>query len=126
LTDLVDAFSAIVGKDRPLADGDLTLASTVLRLADTFLSLVDSEPEPEDPNLHTLIRLVRGLRRIAFNTLAAAAPDQAWFWTLEWQRKEREADEAIAEGRAVGFDSDEAFLSALREARPEVAALRAD
>ena len=24
--------------------------------------------------------------------------DQAWFWTKEWQEKEREADEAIAEG----------------------------
>ena len=26
-------------------------------------------------------------------------PDQAWFWTPEWQAKEREADEAIAAGR---------------------------
>lgn len=26
-------------------------------------------------------------------------PDQAWFWTDEWQQKEREADEDIAAGR---------------------------
>jgi antitoxin MazE len=25
--------------------------------------------------------------------------DQAWFWTPEWQKKEREADEDIANGR---------------------------
>ena len=24
--------------------------------------------------------------------------DQAWFWTEEWQRREREADEAISRG----------------------------
>jgi AbrB family looped-hinge helix DNA binding protein len=24
--------------------------------------------------------------------------DQAWFWTKEWQQKEKEADEAIAKG----------------------------
>jgi antitoxin MazE len=25
--------------------------------------------------------------------------DQAWFWTKEWQQKEKEADEAIAKGK---------------------------
>ncbi|MEP6870717.1 MAG: hypothetical protein ABI939_02595 [Anaerolineaceae bacterium] len=29
-------------------------------------------------------------------------PDQAWFWTQEWQRKEREADEDIAAGGVTG------------------------
>ena len=32
--------------------------------------------------------------------------DQAWFWTKEWQEKEREADEAIAHGELSGpFES---------------------
>jgi bifunctional DNA-binding transcriptional regulator/antitoxin component of YhaV-PrlF toxin-antitoxin module len=32
--------------------------------------------------------------------------DQAWFWTEEWQQKEREADEAIAKGELSGpFDA---------------------
>ena len=32
--------------------------------------------------------------------------DQAWFWTKEWQQKEREADEAIAKGELSGpFDT---------------------
>jgi len=29
--------------------------------------------------------------------------DQAWFWTREWQVKEREADEALAAGRYSEF-----------------------
>ena len=41
---------------------------------------------------------------------------QAWFWTPEWQEKEREADEDIAAGRVERFESDEEFLAAL-EAR---------
>ena len=28
--------------------------------------------------------------------------DQAWFWTKEWQKKEKEADEAIARGEVSG------------------------
>lgn len=31
--------------------------------------------------------------------------DQRWFWTEEWQRMEREADEDIAAGRVKTFDS---------------------
>lgn len=39
-------------------------------------------------------------------------PDQAWFWTKEWQTKEAEASADIAAGRVEHFDSDEAFLAA--------------
>lgn len=28
--------------------------------------------------------------------------DQAWFWSKEWQEKEKEADEAIAKGELSG------------------------
>ena len=28
--------------------------------------------------------------------------DQAWFWTREWQEREKEADEAIANGEICG------------------------
>lgn len=42
-------------------------------------------------------------------------PDQAWFWTPEWQAKEREADADYAAGRTTFYDSDEAFLASLRE-----------
>lgn len=40
-------------------------------------------------------------------------PDQAWFWTPEWQAKEREADDAIASGKGTFYDSAEAFLASL-------------
>jgi hypothetical protein len=42
-------------------------------------------------------------------------PEQAWFWTGEWQGKEREADDDIAEGRATSYDTDAEFLTALDE-----------
>ena len=42
-------------------------------------------------------------------------PDQAWFWTPEWQAKEREADEAIAAGRLTTYYSTEEFLASLEE-----------
>jgi len=40
-------------------------------------------------------------------------PEQAWFWTPEWQEGEREVDEDIAFGRGTRYDSDEEFLAAL-------------
>ena len=45
------------------------------------------------------------------------AASQAWFWTLEWQAREREADEDLAAGRFTRHESDEAFLAALRARR---------
>ena len=41
--------------------------------------------------------------------------DQAWFWSQEWQEKEREADEAIAEGELSGpFESVDDLIRYLR------------
>ena len=31
--------------------------------------------------------------------------DQAWFWTSDWQKKENEADQNLAEDRFQDFDS---------------------
>jgi hypothetical protein len=42
-------------------------------------------------------------------------PEQAWFWTREWQDKEREADADLAAGRATRYESDEELLAALDE-----------
>ncbi|MHB8619331.1 MAG: AbrB/MazE/SpoVT family DNA-binding domain-containing protein [Chloroflexota bacterium] len=42
-------------------------------------------------------------------------PDQAWFWTHEWQTKEREVDEEGAAGLGELFTSGDEFLSALQE-----------
>lgn len=40
---------------------------------------------------------------------------QAWFWTDEWQRGEREASADIAEGRTRRFESAEEFVASLDE-----------
>jgi AbrB family looped-hinge helix DNA binding protein len=36
--------------------------------------------------------------------------DQAWFWTPEWQEKEKEADEDIRKGRYQEFEDVEDLL----------------
>jgi antitoxin MazE len=43
----------------------------------------------------------------------AIPADQAWFWTKEWQAKEREADEDLAAGHYTEFASGEEFLAHL-------------
>ena len=42
-------------------------------------------------------------------------PDQAWFWTPEWQAGEWEADENYAAGRFTRYYSTEEFLAALKQ-----------
>lgn len=42
--------------------------------------------------------------------MALIDPDQAWFWTEEWQAAEREADEDLAAGRSEVYDDAKAFL----------------
>lgn len=42
-------------------------------------------------------------------------PEQAWFWTGEWQEKEREADADLAAGRTTRYESDEEFLATLEQ-----------
>ena len=42
-------------------------------------------------------------------------PDQAWYWTKEWQEGEREADEDIRMGRVSRvYDDVEEFIADLR------------
>ena len=39
--------------------------------------------------------------------------EQAWFWTSDWQRKEKEADQDLASGRFRDFESLEDLLKDL-------------
>lgn len=44
------------------------------------------------------------------------AKDQEWFWTKEWQKREKEADEAIAKGQITGpFKTAAEALKALKK-----------
>jgi AbrB family looped-hinge helix DNA binding protein len=52
--------------------------------------------------------------RIVMTPASVIPDDQAWFWTPEWQAKEREVDEAIAAGEEPVFVGDgEAFIAFL-------------
>ncbi len=39
--------------------------------------------------------------------------DQAWYWSERWQKKEREANEAISQGHLTNFGDVEEFLTDL-------------
>ena len=61
---------------------------------------------------HMLMRLVGG--RVEMIPASLVPKDQLWFWTPEWQKKEREADEDIARGRVKEFESVEELIKDLR------------
>ena len=61
---------------------------------------------------HMLIRLVGG--RVEMVPVSLIPKDQLWFWTPEWQKKERDADEEIARGNIKGTDSVEELLRELK------------
>ena len=66
---------------------------------------------------HYLDVHVRGLA-ITMVPTKPIPKDQAWFHTPEWQRKEREADQAIEQGEVSGpFSSAAAVLDHLRKRR---------
>ena len=68
--------------------------------------LVDELPEQ---TVNGTALLLRGVARGDID------PEQAWFWTREWQSGEREADQDLAEGRFTRFEGDGAFLKHLEE-----------
>jgi AbrB family looped-hinge helix DNA binding protein len=58
------------------------------------------------------MRLVE--RRIQLIPTTLIPKDQLWFWTPEWQKKEREADEDIARGRVKESTSVDELLKDLK------------
>jgi hypothetical protein len=42
-------------------------------------------------------------------------PDQAWFWTREWQEGEQEADAQLAAGEGTVHESTEDFVDHLKK-----------
>ncbi|MGI8647496.1 MAG: AbrB family transcriptional regulator [Acidimicrobiales bacterium] len=62
----------------------------------------------EDGEVIYLTRRGRAVARIV-----PVDPEQAWFWSPQWQTKEHEADSDIAAGRGKVYYSDEEFLAAL-------------
>jgi AbrB family looped-hinge helix DNA binding protein len=60
---------------------------------------------------HALLRLVGHKLE-----LVPIPKDQLWFWTPQWQKKEREADREIARGNVKSSDSVEQLLEDLHSA----------
>ena len=52
---------------------------------------------------HLMMRLVGG--RVEMVPATLIPKDQLWFWSREWQEKEREASQEIACGNVKEFDS---------------------
>jgi hypothetical protein len=77
------------------------------RLVDTLPDDVVQRIKEGDPVTLVLTREHGQLK------LREVDPDQAWFWTREWQQKEREADADLAASRYKRFHSDEEFLGYL-------------
>lgn len=61
---------------------------------------------------HMLMRLVD--RRVEMVPVSLIPKDQLWFWTPEWQAKEREVDEALAQGDFKEAKSVEELLKELK------------
>jgi len=62
----------------------------------------------------SVLAMARSVRAEAFAMMQRLNPDQAWFWTEEWQAKEREADRQLAAGEGTVYDTDEEMLAALK------------
>lgn len=71
--------------------------------------LLDELPDERLEGMGHLLKLVKA---------GKLDPDQAWFWTDEWQAGEREVDEELKAGNAVRFDSDDAFIAHLKSIPP--------
>lgn len=61
---------------------------------------------------HMLVRLVD--RKVELVPARLIPKDQLWFWTPEWQQKEREADEEISRGRVKASTSVKQLLKELK------------
>ena len=66
--------------------------------------LEQGEPIPEEPVVAVLVPQER------------VDQEDAWFWSEQWQEKEREADEALAKGQVIGpFENAQEALKALKQ-----------
>lgn len=52
--------------------------------------------------------------KIELVPMALVPRDQAWFWTPEWQAKEKEAEKALAAGKYKQHDRIEGVIADLR------------
>jgi hypothetical protein len=74
-------------------------AAEALRWADQLIEQLTGLPVTGERD--HLLAVVRAGRAQAFTLMQRLNPEQAWFWTEEWQAGEREVDREIAAGRLI-------------------------
>jgi hypothetical protein len=85
----------------------------ILRRTDALLRDVRVLPDDMADVRDPLLREMHEIRASAFDAMRSLNPDQAWFWTEEWQAGEREADSKLDAGRSTFHEDTASFLAAL-------------
>ncbi len=106
------------GERPPSDDASIEVVARLIRSTDTYADAIASQSEDVQSRYHDETVMIAGLRRLAMIIMADINPDQAWFWTEEWQAGEREIDARIAAGRTIRHASTEEFLSSLEARLP--------
>lgn len=88
-------------------------AADLIRWADDLIERVAAGPEQAVAERDRVLALVQPIREQAFALMQRLNPEQAWFWTEEWQAGEREVDRQLASSAVTTFASDEEFDAAL-------------
>lgn len=98
----------------PMRHEAVILDTSVARRPRLVIEVPREQEKAVQDALETLSRMATGVsaQTIVLDALRIAA-EQTYFWTPEWQAKERAADEAIAEGRVRTFDTIEEMLDFL-------------
>jgi hypothetical protein len=92
----------------------------LIRAADDLLAQYPPETADEPLDVSVSRTLIQTVRRIAFGYMQEVNPDQAWFWTEQWQAGEREVDANIAAGRGTFYGDTDEFVAALDAARADL------
>lgn len=100
----------------------ITAVADVIRAADTLIAVLSATSSREYAQVVDGVLLqTRQNRHEAFIVMTRLNPDQAWFWTEEWQAKEREADADETAGRTTFHATTEDFLAAIKLRQPAIA-----
>jgi len=92
-------------------------AAQAIRRADDVIEQLAGMPDVAAAERDSVLAMARSVRAEALAVMQRLNPDQAWFWTEEWQFGQRRAEADVAAGRVTSFESDEEFFAALRARR---------
>lgn len=103
--------------ERPPTDNEsITVVANLIREADNYTDIIAAASAEIQAKYQDETIMVSALRRTGYLIMVDINPGQAWFWTEEWQAKERESDADEAAGRMTSYATTDDFLAAL-EAR---------